>query len=181
MEIIVLRCRQVIMFWTCKGGRASTCTGNRNHSRLCRIRLSASIWKLTRTIGELGQLNRSGLMFPFRMISDTRIECRHADSQWRTSPCAPAGAHGERAEVAAGPLNSLCRPLCERDPRDSPGRHGRGGHRQIPNGICVRLDPGNGFRPAQLRDRFSPYRFCRITDCAAYFGPLASRACYASL
>jgi hypothetical protein len=30
MEIIVLRCRQVIMFWTCKGGRASTCTGNRN-------------------------------------------------------------------------------------------------------------------------------------------------------
>src|SRR5713101_4768381 len=44
-------------------------------------------------------------LFPFRMISDTRIECRHADSQWRTSPCAPAGAHGERAESGGpGPL-----------------------------------------------------------------------------
>src|SRR5712692_2003578 len=46
-----------------------------------------------------------GRLFPFRMISDTRIECRHADSQWRTSPCAPAGAHGERAESGGpGPL-----------------------------------------------------------------------------
>ena len=31
-------------------------------------------------------------MFPFRMISDTRIECRHADSRWSGSPCAPVGA-----------------------------------------------------------------------------------------
>ena len=31
-------------------------------------------------------------MFPFRMISDTRTECRHADSRWSGSPCAPVGA-----------------------------------------------------------------------------------------
>src|SRR5207253_2507867 len=46
-------------------------------------------------------------LFPFRMISDTRIECRHADSQWKTSPCAPAGAHGERVEPGSPDSSGL--------------------------------------------------------------------------
>jgi len=73
-EIIALRCRRAIMFWTCKGGRASICAGSRNHSRLCRIKLSASIWILLPwTSGELDRHNRFSLIDTSVAVNSARF------------------------------------------------------------------------------------------------------------
>ena len=44
---------RVIMFSMCKDARPATCARNRGHSRLSRIRLSASIWILTPALAKL--------------------------------------------------------------------------------------------------------------------------------
>jgi len=43
-ETIALRCRRVIMFWTCKTAHVNVSAPSRNGSRLSRIRPYASIW-----------------------------------------------------------------------------------------------------------------------------------------
>ena len=48
---------RVIMFSMCKDASAGMCARSRNHSRLCPIRLSASICISTRTIREAARLS----------------------------------------------------------------------------------------------------------------------------
>ena len=41
---------------------------------------------------------RRAFMFSFRMIGDTRVECRHANTMGKATPSPPAGGLGVRAE-----------------------------------------------------------------------------------
>src|SRR6266550_95322 len=57
METIASHSPRATIFSMCKGVYADTCARNRNHSRLCPIRLSASICISTRTIREAARLS----------------------------------------------------------------------------------------------------------------------------
>src|SRR6266480_3448047 len=107
METIALNYRQAITFWKCRcrSERARTCAASRKNSRLCRIRLSASIWILLPwTSGELDRRNRSDLIDTsgwLRLVETVR----RRESQIRV-PETPSAIH-PRAQRSVDPRRDV--------------------------------------------------------------------------